>query len=1594
MKPRMESRSARGAAIVALAVWTALASAAVPVPPNDTPATADIIDAGALPALIYGTTVGAHDDITTMVDLPAITNLVDGPDVYYTLTPLSAGTYRVQLIPWQHAPLRSSEWQFTLYALDDGLRGVAGLRAPGSARPVTLDVALNAGTQYYIGVDYDAATNGRDNYPFTLVVDALDLNNPDNCGLVENLGAAVPAVRINSITGSVNDFAFTPGVALCSVATTTAAGGNDHVYKFTAPYTGDFAIELVGDGFDPVLHVNTACPPDFVSGCVGAANHSTGTTSGGRHELIVVSLLVGLDYYIYADNSSTTALTGNYTLIVADAFDYEITEVEPNDSPALPSPLGTPLNGGQIAGRGDVDYYAVTGGTGDRVYAWANNGGTSNSTLDLDLTLVEPDGATVVEFDDEDADGASAPVTDLHFVYSTSSPVIAGARLTRNGTFTWRVNAASATGTVSRYRLHVGHIAAARQPLSECEPNDDLAQADRSGKNYFAGVIDTAADVDFYTFYADAGQRVFVACDGDPERDSTGADPASTDPKAFAAKLVVYDPDGDVLIDDISDASSVQGVPDYPAQGGFFVARSSGWHYVAVLPQSSASAGPAETYELAIFLDDAAPVLTDEDEPTLTLTPDYVNDKYAGSAADSGSGLCAVELVAATNLQITNLTTLPNASATFDVLLINPAVSGFGKLVVTDCQGNTACETVRIDVIPPVCGGFNFARRTVTYFDGPAFIPDNEPAGPGIDATVEVLDPGLITDINVTGTFETTSASDLDIFLIGPDNTTVEIQTDRGSSFAFNIKKATWDDAAAELMPLLSGDEPYTGTWLPEGSLATFNGKQAQGTWKLNVRDDSSSENGGSRLVYYQLEIEGTFAGPEIFGGTASDAAGFDGGIASIVLTNAVNTQIELAPDFVPGMLQTTYFVTLVNTAQGGTGTVIVTDMQGNTCSQPISLAGLPDNTAPANAGGVTDALTYRQEVQADVPSYYPPGILSTIHVADTRLIGEVEAELTIDTRDLGRLAARVNKAGSQAILINRVGMDERDSVGLTKNTLWLMLDDDAPQADDAHLEPALGTIPFMGLHQPDGRGEFFGNGINTDKRDNLLSRLANVSGAGDWVLNVADFRAIGTTRSEVRRWALTLKSPCGPQYYVGVAKDLTPGSGIASITLAPSATNLSVAADFTPGAERAEYRVSLVNPAQPGTGTVEIADMAGNTTSVPVALAAASNDQIPPGVGGSVVSGKFQGVADDNIGIASVELAPWATNLQLETVNITGPGATFVVSATDPNANGRGYVRVTDTCGWRSHKLIELDRRLPQCTGAVGQTKRYRSTDTPQVIPDLGFVVSSIAVPDTDRVEDVNITLNIHHGFDDDLDVSLIAPQNIPLFNDIGSTGNDFIDTVIDDEAAGPMPDSASAAPFTGSWQPLGGPALFALDGGPAAGTYTLQVVDDKANDTGVLDNWALTIQANTFPQRYDGRVEDSATFDTGVCTIALQSGALNLTLTADPFTAGDKIVRYSVALTNPQRTGVGRVMIQDCAGNTCLFNVRLIGLIPSGDVNCDGAINFKDIDPLVLALSGQAAYDAVFPNCNWLTADINGDGNVTFKDIDPFVLVLSTVP
>ncbi|MCP8309759.1 MAG: proprotein convertase P-domain-containing protein [archaeon] len=145
---------------------------------------------------------------------------------------------------------------------------------------------------------------------------------------------------------------------------------------------------------------------------------------------------------------------------------------------------------------------------------------------------------------------------------------------------------------------------------------------------------------------------------------------------------------------------------------------------------------------------------------------------------------------------------------------------------------------------------------------------------------------------------------------------------------------------------------------------------------------------------------------------------------------------------------------------------------------------------------------------------------------------------------------------------------------------------------------------------------------------------------------------------------------------------------------------------------------------------------------------------------------------------------------------------------------------------------------------GKCQVTKVYVSTDVPKDINDRETIESMIIIPDKGTIEDINVKLTIHHTYDADLDVILISPNGteIELFDDVGKGDNDFIDTILDDEAD--MNITNGSAPFTGRYRPE--ESLSVFDEEEMKGTWKLRIYDDLPNDVGTLDSWSIEI---TYP-------------------------------------------------------------------------------------------------------------------------------------------------
>lgn len=185
-----------------------------------------------------------------------------------------------------------------------------------------------------------------------------------------------------------------------------------------------------------------------------------------------------------------------------------------------------------------------------------------------------------------------------------------------------------------------------------------------------------------------------------------------------------------------------------------------------------------------------------------------------------------------------------------------------------------------------------------------------------------------------------------------------------------------------------------------------------------------------------------------------------------------------------------------------------------------------------------------------------------------------------------------------------------------------------------------------------------------------------------------------------------------------------------------------------------------------------------------------------------------------------------------------------------------------------------------------------YSSTDTPRTIPDNNSTGASsiVTVADNNTVLDVNVKVNITHTYDGELGLYLITPAgtSITLANRRGGSGDNFRDTVFDDEASTSI--TAGSPPFTGSFRPES--SLSAADGITAAGPWTLKVVDQGASDFGTIDNWTLVL---TYPEMECGPHAQYSSHAT-VADLCRAGGTGNLDGLWDP---GEE-VQFSLTLRN----------------------------------------------------------------------------------------------
>lgn len=143
--------------------------------------------------------------------------------------------------------------------------------------------------------------------------------------------------------------------------------------------------------------------------------------------------------------------------------------------------------------------------------------------------------------------------------------------------------------------------------------------------------------------------------------------------------------------------------------------------------------------------------------------------------------------------------------------------------------------------------------------------------------------------------------------------------------------------------------------------------------------------------------------------------------------------------------------------------------------------------------------------------------------------------------------------------------------------------------------------------------------------------------------------------------------------------------------------------------------------------------------------------------------------------------------------------------------------------------------------TNSQPATKTYTVTAAAKVSPN-GRAVSLLTINDNIAIADLNVKINLTHPKLSDLYIHLQGPDgtNLVLFNRMGGTSANMVNTVFDDSASTYV--ALGRGPFTGSYQPA--VALSAFNNKLAKGTWKMWVEDRGGRNYGTLTGWSLIVK------------------------------------------------------------------------------------------------------------------------------------------------------
>lgn len=461
---------------------------------------------------------------------------------------------------------------------------------------------------------------------------------------------------------------------------------------------------------------------------------------------------------------------------------------------------------------------------------------------------------------------------------------------------------------------------------SEAEPNGTSATATPIGSANarIKGTVFPAADVDFYSFTAAAGDRIYAATQTLSDASASGD-----------STLQLLASDGTTLIEeDLNDgtfnasSSTIAGTL-IPTAGTYYLRVS---HNVAT--------GTIRPYFLNFTQQSAAP--TPEVEPnqtpatataipasghvsgTITAVSPGESDFFSINLAAGdtvylsldmnperdaavwngrlGFGLFgnapANQILLANDANAGATATNPNSEAFFFTVKDAGTYFVYVDSIVAAGLGASATYNLSVAVLPPptpagVC-------TTYTSTD----VPQTIPTGPGsVSSTLTIPGNPRIADLNVAINLNHTFMQDIDAQLISPAGNDNGLFTDIGAATVGGpqtLMDLVFDDEAG-LPPAFAMSAPFHVQPELAYRLSWFDGEDAGGTWTLQLRDDATGD--GGTLNTWSITVCEPPPPPTCPAGTASTtvySTDFESGDAGFTHSGTQDEWERGLPTFVP----------------------------------------------------------------------------------------------------------------------------------------------------------------------------------------------------------------------------------------------------------------------------------------------------------------------------------------------------------------------------------------------------------------------------------------------------------------------------------------------------------------------------------------------------------------------------------------------------------------------------------------------------------------------------------------------------------------------